>query len=95
MKVIVIAHRNQSAQPKEFEPFLQEDSNHVLKLIKMDVIREVYSRNDKKGAIMVVECKDEDDAKQIMSELPLFKANLLNFEIYGVSPYRGIVQHVS
>tara|TARA_B100000902_G_C26897992_1_gene710697 strand:- start:214 stop:501 length:288 start_codon:yes stop_codon:yes gene_type:complete len=93
MKVIVIATRNQEASAEEFSPYLGPEADHVIGMIKEDIVREVYSRSDGQGAVVVLECKDIDHAKKIIGEFPLAKAGLLTAEFYGANPYRGVVQH--
>ena len=94
MKVVVVATRKPDAKPEEFAPYLEEEANHALRMYRDEVVRESYNRTDGKGAIVVLECKDEEEAKRLVGELPLAKAGLLSFEIYGTKPYRGIVAHV-
>ncbi len=91
MKVIVIAHRK-DAGPNAFAPHLAAEATHALGLYRDEVVREIYSRRDGKGAVLVLECKDEDEALAIVSELPLAKAGLLTFDVYGTKPFRGIVE---
>ena len=93
MKVIVIAHRKEGASPEQFAPLLQPEADHVLRLYRDEIVREIYSRTDGKGAIVVLECEDEAHARRLMAELPLAKVGLITTEIYGTKPYRGIVQH--
>ena len=95
MKVIVIATRKADATPEDFAPHLDAEANHALGLYRDEVVREIYSRADGKGAIVVLECDDEAHAARIMNDLPLARVGLLSFEIYGTAPYRGIVQHVT
>jgi hypothetical protein len=94
MKVVVIASRKENAKPEEFAPYLEDETNHALRMYRDEYVREIYSRADGKGAIVVLECDDEKHAKRLMGELPLAKAGLLSFEIYGTKPYRGIVAQV-
>ena len=94
MKVVVVASRNEDAKPEEFAPHLEEEANHALRMYRDEFVREIYSRTDGKGAIVVLECDDEEHARRLVGELPLAKAGLLNFEIYGTKPYRGIIAHV-
>ncbi|NIO43590.1 MAG: superoxide dismutase [Burkholderiales bacterium] len=94
MKVIVVATRKQDAAPEAFQPHLEEEANHALRMYRDEYVREIYSRRDGKGAVLVLECDDEQHAKRLVGELPLAKAGLLEFEVYGVKPYRGIVQNV-
>jgi hypothetical protein len=94
VKVIVIAHRKEDASPEDFAPHADSEANHALGMYRDEIIREVYSRADGKGAIMVLECDDEEHAGRLVAELPLARAGLLSFDIYGARPYRGIVQHI-
>jgi hypothetical protein len=42
----------------------------------------------------VLEANDFEHAKSIISGLPFAKAGLLDFDIYGSKPYRGIIQNI-
>ena len=95
MKVVVIASRKEDASPDEFAPHLPAESNHALGMYRDEIVREIYSRTDGKGAVLVLECADEAEAAKLVGELPLAKLGLLSFEIYGTAPYRGIVQNVT
>lgn len=93
MKVIVIATRKQDAKPEEFAPHLDAEVKHALGMYRDEAVREIYSRADGKGAIIVLECGDIAQAEQLVAGLPLAAAGLLSFEFYGTKPYRGIVQY--
>ena len=95
MKVIVIASRKEDASPEDFAPHLEAETQHALGMYRDEVVREIYSRADGKGAVLVLECDSEEDAARHVGELPLAKLGLLSFDIYGTKPYRGIVQSVS
>jgi hypothetical protein len=90
MKIVVIATRKADAKPEAFAPH----HDAALVMYRDEIVREIYSRTDGKGAILVLECRDEAHALQVLQTLPLARAGLLSFEIYGAKPYRGIVQHV-
>ena len=94
MKVVVVATRKADAKPEEFAPYLADEANHALTMYRDEIVREIYNRTDGKGAIVVLECNDEEHARQLMGELPLAKVGLLSFEIYGTKPYRGIVANI-
>jgi hypothetical protein len=93
MKIIVIASRKEDAKPEAFAPHLEAEANHALCMYRDETVREIYSRADGKGAILVMECDDVAHAEKLFGELPLAKAGLLNAEFYGTKPYRGIVAH--
>ena len=91
MKFIVIATR----EDQEIDPLLMDaEADHAALLYKNGFVREIYSRSDGKGAICIVEAENEDEAMNQLSTLPLAKANLLTFELYGTAPYRGFVRGI-
>ena len=94
MKIVAIAHRAEGRKPKEFTPHLAAEANHALRLLAEEKVREIYSRADGKGAVLVLEAKDEAEARHVLDGLPMVKLGLIRFDIYGTRPYRGIVQHV-
>ena len=91
MKIVAIAHRSEDHGPEDFAPFLDAESECVLKLFAEETVREIYSRTDGKGAVLVLEAKDEDEVRQILSGLPMVQQKLLTIDVYGTKPYRGFV----
>jgi len=94
MKIFVVATRNQDKPAEDFTPLMDPEADYALKLYKEGFIREIYSRTDGKGALVVVEAKNEDEAANKLSNLPLAKAGLLSFDIYGTTAYRGIIRGI-
>lgn len=94
MKIIAIATRKQDAKSEDFEPHLEAEVVAALTLYRDEFIREIYSRTDGKGAVVVFECNDVAHAQQLFNELPLVKAGLLSAEFFGTKPYRGIVKNI-
>ena len=58
-------------------------------LYRDEFIRDIYSRTDGNGAVIVFECSDIEQAQRLFDELPLLKVGLLSAEFYGTKPYRG------
>lgn len=91
MRFVVIAHRNPDADPSEFKPELMEaEAKTALGMLAEDFAREIYSRTDGKGAVLIVEADSEDEVKKRLAELPLAKAGLLTADVYGIKVYRAI-----
>ena len=91
MRFVIVATRSETASPDEFTPeILQAESKTAFKLMADDFLRELYSRTDGKGAILVVEAASEDEVKEKLGTLPLAQKNLLSAEIYGIKAYRAI-----
>mgnify|MGYP001412918402 FL=1 len=94
MKIFVVATRNQDRPAEDFAPLMDPEADFALKLYKEGFIREIYSRTDGKGALVVVEADNEEEAVNKLSDLPLAKAGLLSFDIYGTTAYRGIIRGI-
>ncbi len=91
MRFIVVATRSETASADEFTPeLLKAESKTAMKLWAGDFIRELYSRTDGKGAVMIVEAADEDEVKAKLGTLPMAQKGLLSAEIYGIKAYRAI-----
>jgi len=94
MKIFVVATRNEDRPAEDFAPLMDPEADYALKLYKEGFVREIYSRTDGKGALVVVEAINEEKALKILSNLPLAKAGLLSFEVYGTTAYRGIIRGI-
>jgi len=91
MRFVVIAHRNQDADPSEFKPeLMQAEAKTALGMLAEDFVREIYSRTDGNGAVLICEADSEDQVKERLAELPLAKAGLLTADVYGIKVYRAI-----
>ena len=91
MKIIVVATRSNKFSDKDFAALLPAEAKKALQLVAEDVVREIDSRQDKKGAILVLEADSEEAARARLAELPLAEAGMLDFDVYPVTAYRAIV----
>ncbi len=53
-----------------------------------DSLREIYF-NDKHCAVIILECKDKEEAKSLLDELPLVKNKVIKFKLTELKPYTG------
>ncbi|MCE2493885.1 MAG: hypothetical protein J4F40_15005 [Alphaproteobacteria bacterium] len=95
MRIVAIAHRSDKHEPEDFAPHLDAESAYAMKLYAEEKVRELYSRSDGKGAVLVVEAENEEEAEEILGGLPLVKLGMLSFDLYGIKPYRGFVADAS
>ncbi|MDH3232053.1 MAG: hypothetical protein OEQ29_00885 [Alphaproteobacteria bacterium] len=88
MKIFVVATRN--GDPDEIAKLLEPEAKMALQWVADDFIREIYSRKDGQGAVIVVEADSLEAAQAQLGKLPLVEANLLDLEFYPVGAYRAI-----
>ena len=94
MRVVVIVHCDQTRKPEDFAPILEPQSQYALTLFAEEKIREIYSLADDKGALLIVEANNVEEARQAVESSPMAKAGLMSVEVYGLKPYRGFTQHL-
>ena len=89
MKILAIEKEIEGKTSEDFQPHLEAEARQVWELYKKGVIRELYFRADQKSAIIILECKNIEDAKENLSTLPLVREDLIYFEIIPLAPYPG------
>ena len=89
MKILAIEKEMPGTTSENFAPHLKDEAIHVYDLYKCGIIREIYFRKNESSAVLMMECKDEIEAKNYLNEFPLVKNKLINFDIIPLIPYPG------
>ncbi len=66
---------------------LKEETLAVVKLHLGGQIRQWYFRQDRPGAVFVLEVNDLDQAQKLLDNLPLSKAGLVAYDLIPIGPY--------
>jgi hypothetical protein len=91
MQFVAVLTRNPSFAPEEFTPHLPAEVRRATELYAAGTVRQILSRTDGRGAILVLEAADEAAASAAIRSLPLVAKDMLSVELYGVGPYRGFI----
>jgi muconolactone delta-isomerase len=89
MKILAFEKETPGATAEQFTPRLKAEAARVWELYKSGQVRELYFRQDRKEAVLVLECADAEEAQQILETLPLVQAGLIHFETIPLIPYPG------
>ena len=89
MRILALEVERPGASVDAFRPLLREEARKVWEFYQEDFIREAYFRADQTSAVLVLECRDVDEARKKISELPLVSADLIDFELIPLVPYPG------
>ena len=89
MKVLAIEKEYEGKSSDDFKPYLKDEARAVWELYIKNFIREIYFRNDKTSAVLMLECDSVEEAEKTLTELPLVKENLIYFEIIPLVAYSG------
>jgi hypothetical protein len=90
MKILALEHENPGVVGADFAPHLKAEAAKVYELMQADVIREIYFRQDRTEAVLILECADVDAARAVLDAMPLVQAGLITFELIPLAPYPGL-----
>lgn len=89
MRILAIQKESEGLSKRDFVPHLRDEARKGWELYKEGVIREMYFRGDRPEAILILECKDLQEAEAKLDTLPLVKKGLISFELIELKPYHG------
>jgi hypothetical protein len=93
MKLFALEHELPGVTAVQFQPaLLKAEAARVWELYQTGVLREIYFRQDRAEAVLVLECANEDEAQAALDTLPLVKVGLITFELIPLRPYPGLAR---
>jgi muconolactone delta-isomerase len=88
MQFISISRRlTERFSDEEFAAHIDAERERVRELYRDGVVRAIWSRKDAPGAVMLLECADEDAARVAVDSLPLAQRGMLDVRILPLGPY--------
>jgi|ERR1700722_9754691 hypothetical protein len=85
-EVLVIETAKEGVTFPQVFAVMPQEARATVKLYLDGKIREWYSRGDGKGVIFLVDATSVDDARAILEDLPLAKAQLVDSQYIPVGP---------
>ena len=92
MKLLAIEKEIPGIHEERFRPHLKAEAARVWELTLSGVFRELYFRQDRPAAVLVLECAGVDEAQAVLDTLPLVREGLIAFEIIPLVPYPGFAR---
>jgi muconolactone delta-isomerase len=91
MQFLILLRRvTEGFAPEQIEALLEPEAQAARALYTEGYTRQIWSRGDVPGAVLLVEAADLDEVHRRLPELPLFKAGMLAVDaITQLKPYRG------
>lgn len=90
MKILAIEKEIPGVKDEQFtKSLLKKEAIKAWEYYESGVFREMYFTKEDKKAVIVLECETAGSAKTYLNELPLVKANLIDFDVYELGNYNG------
>jgi len=86
MQILAIDKIAEGVTTEVLEPHLSEELAATVDLYLKEKIRTFYFRKDRVGVVFILECENIQEAREILSTLPMVERNLLNFDLIPIGP---------
>jgi hypothetical protein len=73
-------------------PHLEDEARAAWALYRGGVARELYFRADRREAVLILECADENEAREALGSLPLVRGGFIVFDFIPLVPYDGFAR---
>jgi len=95
MKILALERESPNATPGQFSPHLRAEAARVWELHQSGVLREISFSQDRHEAVLILECADGAEARQVLNTLPLVQAGLITFDVIPPVPYSGLARLIA
>jgi len=92
MKILALERELPGATAEKFQPLLKDEARRIWELQQSGVLREIDFDAERHTAILMLECKDKEEARQLLATLPLVQAGLITFDLIPLIPYDGFAR---
>ncbi len=92
MKILAIEKEIPGIKDEDYKPHLKTEALQAWELYQQGIIRELYFTQTYNSAVLILECKDADEADKYLNTLPLVKEGLIKFEVMPLIPYSGFAR---
>jgi len=89
MKILAIEKEISGNSNNDYLPHMKTEALRVWELYESEVIREIYFDKIMHNAVIIMECKDIEEARANLETLPLVKEGLITFDYFALEPYTG------
>jgi len=93
MKILALEMDVPGVTAAQFTPQrLKAEAARAWELHQAGVIRELYFRQDRHSAVLVLECQDVREAETVLASLPLVEEGLIKFDVIPLMAYPGFAR---
>jgi len=86
MEILAISKLKEGVTPDKISEHGADEVKHTLEAYLDGKIRNFWFQVNSPGVVFILECKDEDEARQVVDELPLVVAGLMDVELIPLQP---------
>jgi hypothetical protein len=93
MKILAIEKEVPGVTEDRFRPeLLKAEAVRAWELYEAGVVRELYFRQDRPEAVLVLECPTVEEACAVLNTLPLVQERVIAFDLIPLRAYPGFAR---
>ena len=90
MKILAMDRYLDGTTLEKVQAYLEDEMKIAWKNYKKGYVREWYSRQDKPGVVLMLECESLNEAQNLVDELPLVNKGLIAFDLIPLGPFEPL-----
>ncbi len=90
MQFLAIARVSKDISPDQVLAYVKPEAQKVWEYYAADVVRSIHYIADMSGAVLILEAENLSTAEEIVTQFPMAKNDILDFEILPLKPYSGL-----
>lgn len=90
MKILAIDKILPGATEEKIYTHIKEEAAKAWEFYEQDIVREWYFRQDRGGVVLMLECDSIEAAKDVIDDLPLVKAGLVDFDLIPLGAFKPL-----
>ncbi|MGD1839729.1 MAG: hypothetical protein ACFB0B_02375 [Thermonemataceae bacterium] len=90
MQYLVLARAKPNTKIEDLLPYVEEEASISWKYTNENMLRQIHYISDLSGAVSIWEAPNKGTVEEAIKEFPMYRENLLNFEVIELMPYNSI-----
>jgi len=92
MKILALEKEVPGVTDDQVASLLRCEAERAWELYQEGTIRELYFRQDRSEAVLMLECENVDEALDVLHTLPMVNHGLIAFDLIPLAPYPGFAR---
>jgi hypothetical protein len=86
MQILAISKLNEGVTPDSIAKLGVDEVKHTLESYLDGKIRSFWFQANRPGVVFILECSDENEARELMNEQPLVVAGMMSVDLIPLQP---------
>jgi hypothetical protein len=86
MQILAISKLKEGVTPDSIGQLGADEVKHTLESYLDGKIRSFWFQVDRPGVVFILECSDENEARELMNEQPLVAAGMMSIDLIPLQP---------